>query len=942
MTLRKLAVLSILAVSLCRVLFALPEKPQFAQEKSDLTPDPAAHFGTLPNGVRYVIMPNKEPKDRASLRLLVMAGALHENDDQRGLAHYLEHLAFNGSTHYPSGTLVEFFQRMGMSFGGDTNAYTSFDHTAYMIDLPDTKPATVEEGLRVFSDFASGLFLGEKEVEKERGIILSEKRARDSVEYRQLEAEYKFLLGDSRIPSRLPIGMTSTIEQAKRPLFADFYDTWYRPERLAVIVVGDFDVKAVETQITAQFGSLKARAPQRQNPNMGAIAHFEGIRTAYHFEPEAAATTVSIQALAPYSPEDDTGAKRLEYLPRELALSMLNRRLSILAKEEGAPFRAAEVDVSEQYDFVRHASIQLDCKPELWKKALETGEQELRRALKYGFQPAELTEAVAKMRNDLEQGAKTALTRRSDELATGIVSALVRGQVFTAPVDDLKLYGPALDKVTPEQCVTALRKDFELTGRYVYVTGNAKIEEPSTATIESVYKASAAVAVNPPNQVEDSKFGYTEFGAPGTVIERKKVEDLDVSLVTFSNGVRVNLKRTDFEAGQIRVFVRVGNGQLIEPQNQPGLAFFTTHTFIGGGLGKHSIDELQRILAGKTLGLDFKVASDALTFAGTTNREDLLTQLQLFSAFIADPGYRPEGARLAQKAFEQFYVKLEHTPNGPLQRDIPRLLASGDPRFGLPDKESIFARSLLESKTWLAPQLREGAIEIAIVGDLDVDATIDAVGKTFGTLPQRSAKPKLEERRVVSFPSPLAKDFAVSTEIPKGMLAIFWPTTDARDIRVVRRLRLLADVLSDRLRIKIREQLGESYSPHAFSEPSDAYRNYGVLGALLTVDPAKSSEIMIAALAIADDLVKNGVTSDELERAKKPVLTTLRETARTNAYWLNSVLAGAREFPERFDWCRNRYSDNEAVTVDELNDLARRYLPTDRCFKFVIAPEKKP
>jgi zinc protease len=940
MHLRKLLVVLAFAFTL-PVFAGLPGQPRFGQETSDLKPENAARFGILPNGLHYVIMANKEPKDRASLRLVVVAGALQENEEQRGLAHFLEHMAFNGSAHYAPGTLVEFFQRMGMSFGGDTNAYTSFDHTAYMIELPDTKPASIDEGFRVFADFADNLLLLDNMVDKERGIILSEKRARDSVEYRQFVAEFGFVLDGTLPPLRMPIGLIPIIEQSKRDRFVDFYNTWYRPERMAVVAVGDFDPAAVEKQITAAFGAIKARGPARSDPDLGHLASFKGTRAAYHAEPEATATSISIQTVTPYAHEPDTSAKRLAYLPRDLAVAMLNRRLSILAKKDGAPFTTGKVDVGESFDFLRNASVDLTCKPELWRDALATAEQELRRVLQNGFQPDELAEAVANQQNALDQAAKTASTRRSEELASTLVQALVDGSVFTSPADDLKLYAPALAKVTPEQCADALRAAFASPGRFVSVMGNAKIEGDATAAILAAYEKSAASAVAATEQLTNAKFAYTDFGPAGAIKERKHVDDLDLTLITFANGVRLNLKKTDFEANQIQLSVRVGTGQLTEPKDKPGLGFFSSSTFSAGGLGQHSADDLERILAGKTVETAFRVGGDALTLGGSTNREDLLLELQLLAAELTDPGYRPESIRVAQKGFEQLYLKLDHTPSGPLQRDLPLLLANGDPRFGLPPKSALLARTLAEERAWLTPQLAQGALEIALVGDLDVDATIAAVAKTFGALPPRSPKPALEAERKVSFPAPFAKEFAVSTEIPKGVVALYWPTADARDIKLVRRLRLLTDVFSDRLRVKIREQLGESYSPQANSVPSEIYRDYGLLYAMVTVDPAKAEPIVTATLAIADDLVKNGVTADELERAKKPILTALRESARTNAYWLNAVLATAQEFPQRLDWCRSRYSDNESITAAELSELAKKYLPPARAFRAIVVPEKK-
>lgn len=257
---------TLLALALATPRPAPAAPPVFAQETSDLKPDPAAIWGRLPNGLHYVVLPNKEPRSRASLRLVVGSGSLYETAAQRGLAHFLEHMAFNGSTHYAPGTLVEFFQRMGMSFGGDTNAYTSFDSTVYMLELPNTQTATLAEGFQVFADYAGGLLLETKEIDKERGIILAEKRTRDSVEYRTSVAEYEFLLGDSLFPKRMPIGLAEIIEKSPRAPFVDFYNAWYRPDNLAVVAVGDFDPATVETQIQQVFSPLRVLFPNGRSP----------------------------------------------------------------------------------------------------------------------------------------------------------------------------------------------------------------------------------------------------------------------------------------------------------------------------------------------------------------------------------------------------------------------------------------------------------------------------------------------------------------------------------------------------------------------------------------------------------------------------------------------------------------------------------------------------
>jgi zinc protease len=911
----------------------------FAHETSDLPPDPGVTWGRLDNGLRYALIHNQEPRGRVSARLAVKVGSLYENENQRGLAHFLEHMAFNGSRHFPAAGVVEFFQRLGMNFGGDTNASTNFDRTIYQLELPDTRPETLRESLTFFADVAGGLLLEAPEIEKERGIILSEKRARDSVGFRTFLAELEFLVPQTRFPQRVPIGLEEVIQTAGRERFLEFYQAWYRPERMFVVLAGDIDPAAVEPLVREIFSPLAARGPALPEPRLGSLTADPAVLADLHTEPEAGNANVALELVVPYGFEPDTAALRLRYLPRTLALQMLNRRLSILAKREGAPFLSGIIGVTEQYDFFRNASIELNCRPDQWPAALALAEQELRRALEHGFQPAELGEAVAEMRNSLEQAVRTAASRHSSELADALTDDLLDRSVPTHPSADLALYQPALATLTTTDCVNALRAVWnESAGRRIFVAGNVALPDPAQK-IAAIYAASREVPVTPPVQLDQAAFAYTTFGPPGRVAKAETVADLGATLVQFQNGVRLNLKATDFEAGRIRVSVRLGGGTLTMPLHQPGLALLANVAFTPGGLGRHSVDDLQRLLAGRTVGLGFGATPDAFTFNGTTNRDDLLLQLQLICAFITDPGYRPEALRQLQKGAEQLYTRLAHTPEGPLELEVAGLLAQGDPRFGLPAEAVLRSRTIEELRAWLNPQLATGAIEIAIVGDLTNETAIAAVARTFGALPPRTAKPAYTaERKVALLPAPLARQYTIATEIPKAVVRLYWPATDGRDVKRARRLRLLSQVFSDRLRVKIREEMGVTYSPTTASDLSEAYPGYGYLIADATVAPEQARAIADAIKAIAAALQTGGVTEEELVRAKQPVLTALRESARTNPYWLGSVLAAAQEFPEKLEWSRTRYSDHESVTAAELSELARQYLNPARASEFIVRP----
>ena len=273
----------------------------FPHETSDLPVDPAIHWGRLDNGFRYALLHNAEPKGRVSARLAIRVGSIYENENQRGLAHFLEHMAFNGSRHFPSANVVEFFQRLGMGFGGDTNASTNFDRTIYQLELPDTKPATLREAFTFFADVAGGLSIDPKMIDKERGIILSEKRARDSVGLRTFLAELEFLVPDTRFPQRLPIGLEDVIKTATRERFVEFYDTWYRPERMFLVIAGDIDPAAVEPLVKELFSPLAARSPALPEPHLGIVTAPASVIATLHSEPEAGSTNVNLETVVPYA-----------------------------------------------------------------------------------------------------------------------------------------------------------------------------------------------------------------------------------------------------------------------------------------------------------------------------------------------------------------------------------------------------------------------------------------------------------------------------------------------------------------------------------------------------------------------------------------------------------------------------------------------------------------
>ncbi len=917
---------------------AEPVNKPFAHEITDLKPDPAVRFGRLDNGVRYAILKNARPEGRASLLLGVMTGSLQETEEQRGLAHFLEHLAFNGSEHFPPGTLVEYFQRLGMSFGGDTNASTNFDRTIYQLELPDTGTETLKQAFTLFADYAGGLLLEADSIDKERGIILAEMRDRDSQGLRGWLARMQFVAPDARFIGRLPIGTEDVIRNAKRERFVDFYNTWYRPENLVVVAVGDFDPTVVQAQITAMLGPVKARAPARPDPGMGTIAPPEKSVASFHHQPDAGSVSVGFDVVLPFVEEEDSAARRAQNLRTNIALALLNRRLGLLARQEGAEIVGGRAQETRMLDFLRVATLDVGCRESVqWRECLATGEQELRRALEYGFQEAELNEIVANVRNQLEQGVRMADARTSPQLAQGLLGSIIEEGVFTSPASNQALLEPVLEELTVKDCLAALRGLFgQGVPPALFVAGNVQIEQQD---ILAAYQASASQPVKANDEEEQAKFAYDVVAEPGAVAQRREVEDLGLTLLQFGNGVKLNVKSTDFEPGRIHVDVRVGGGILTAPRDKPGLPALLGRSFVSGGLGEHSVEQLSTILAGRNVGYRFGIGGDAFEFSGSTTPDDLLLQLQVLQAFITDPGYRPDALREFREGLDRMYTELSHAITGPQNTEIARLMAGNDPRFGLPAQSVLAQRNLEEAGAWLNPQLASGVMEVSIVGDLDVEQTIAAVARTFGALPERKPKPAYTAERQVSYPDKaVSRQFKVETELPRGVVDMRWPATDGRDVPVARRIGVLTSVFSDRLRVRLREEMGQAYSPGVRQQLSEVFPDYGFIVANASVAPSQARTVADTIREVAADMAANGITEDELKRAKEPILTQIHQSLQQNGYWMNGVISGVQEFPQRLDWHRSREADFRSIDVEEINALAKQYLGPQRAFEFIMLP----
>lgn len=928
--------------SIPRRLTAEANRKVWPHEISDLQPDPALHFGRLPNGFRYVVLPNAEPRHRVSMHLDVQVGSLNETEDQRGLAHFLEHLMFNGSTHFAPGELVKYFQRIGMQFGPDANAHTGFQETVYDILLPDGKSDSLEKGLLVLSDYAQGALLLPSEVAGEAKVILSEMRARDSASYRMLDASFKFEFKGTRVGRRLPIGLAEVIRGATSASLKKFYDTWYRPETMILVLVGDFNADAVVPLIEKYFGSLQPRAPAQPDPEMGALVH-TGVNPFYHYEKEAGKTTVSIGTLQQQAPEADSVAAQLTLTLQHLADQILQNRLDRIIAHGESSATSARIGSGRYLRRFNYGEISAESDPDRWEATLGWLEQTLRQALVHGFTLGEVERVKKEFLADLDVEVSKASTRDSQALAREIIWHLNNDRVMQSPLQRRERLQAFVRSLTPGDVHRALQQVWSGNRRQVMVTGNAIIDTVKVTpeqAILNVYNHSRQVVVGVPQAPEKAVFPYLPRpSTTGEIVSRTGHADLDITQIKFANGVYLNFKHTAFKANEVQAALSFGSGRMSQPLYMPGLSELSEAVVNASGLGQLDKEALSLAMAGTSTDVTFRVAEDRFVFEGHTISENVERLFQLLYAHLQDPAYRVEALALSKKRLKQQFESYQSSVEGQLQLYGFRFLAGGDSRFGFPQPSEWNRLTLAQVGDWIGGALDRGPLELSVVGDCDRDVVVALAARYFGSLKSRPDWPKHLQTSGPRFPASAKREFKVATKIPKGLVAVTYATDDFWDIHRTRRLAVLSEVLSDRLRLGIREKRGASYAPFAYSRSSRAFAGYGFMQTYIQVDPQSTAAIVEAVESIVSNLTEQGIADEELHRALDPILTGLKDLRRSNRYWLNSVLACASRYPQQIEWSRTILDDYAAVTAADLMQLVHQYLRNDKAAVMTFIPQ---
>ncbi|MFN3835104.1 MAG: M16 family metallopeptidase [Glycocaulis sp.] len=927
---------------------------EFAHVGSDIPADPGVRFGRFDNGMRYAIMPNATPSGTAALRLVFNVGSLAEAEHQLGLAHFIEHMAFNGTTNVPEGEMIPLLERYGLAFGPDTNAFTGQEVVGYQLDLPSVDEQIIKTGLFLMRETASEMVFDPDAIDSERGVIRGEMRFRDTPIQRYILTYYGFLFPDTIVQDRSPIGTAEVIDTAPREAFIEYYEDFYIPQRALLVVVGDVDPDQIEAMIrdgfdieipglevsqVEGFASWQAREDAPAHPDIGTVSQAGEDRFGYFHDPEVF-TLINIDVIKPGEQRADTSANRLNATRRQLANAIVQRRLQTQINSGLSPLVQASLSYSFDFDLAYRAGLFAVSSPERWREGLSVAEQEVRRAMEHGFTQAELDEQLANLRTSVRNAVNGARTRPSTGLSNAIWQNWLSGSVFTHPSWNAEWLEANEGALTLASVEAAFREMWGAAQAHVHVAVNEPLEDGAMA-VRQAWQASRATPVDPLEETSTGEFAYTDFGAAGEVVSTALVEDLDVHQIVFANGVRLNVKQTDFEDDIIRVRADFGAGDLT-PQPTPAAGSILGAVFGGGGLEAHDRDELQRLLAGRSVGYGLGVGADSFFFSSATTPEDFTLQMQVLTAFMVAPGWRADGLNQFRAIAEELRRGQNAQAVQVAVNRVARMLRNGDPRWGFPEAGEISAFTMDHARAMVAGALAAAPLEVTIVGDITLDEAIAVTARTFGALPQRAESwPSYEEALQIGFPAATPEPAVVrfNGQPDSGMANIYWRTTDSIDMRRARGLAMMAEVYSLKATERFREQEGATYSPIVSNQSSSVFPDFGFLWVGLDVDRAEVDRMYTIADELAAAMAAGQISEDEMQRARQPALERFSQNLENNGYWLGQI-ARSQSDPQRLDWVRTAREQLQEVTADEVAALAAEYLVPERAFRVSILPRE--
>lgn len=909
-------------------------------ETTDLEADSRIVYGQLPNGLRYAIRRNQRPDNQVLVRLAFEFGSAAEADDEQGLAHFIEHMAFNGSTNVPEGEMVRILERLGLSFGADTNASTGFVRTQYKLDLPKADPALIERALFLMRETASEVSFNPGAVDRERGVVIAEMRDRENFGFQRNRAASELLYPDSYFSTRYPIGKLDVLQNASAEKMQALYRKWYVPDRARLVIVGPVDPVEIEREIIRKFSDWKGSGAALGEIDRCSFDNDRPAKAAFFSHPEVG-EAINIEQIVADRKRPDTFERALMDMKMGMAAAIVSDRISRKSRNEDIPLLNSGLSFAAGFcDQHARIGMTISGKDGSWNTVLPIVEQIVRQAVAYGFSAQEVAEQVKRYDAAFENAVKSEATTQSGVFANELTN--LDDDIVTSAEYRLRLWRQLRPFLTPAAVSGEFAKWYgQLDRPRIFLSS----KQPNAATPEAILAAFAESRNKPvaaPSERTALEWSYTDFGPRGEVAKDERIEDLGIRTVRFANGVRLNLKQTGFEKDRVRWTLRIDGGKLSIPLADQHLGMFMDGAFAAGGLGKYDIDDLRAVLAGSTASAGFASGPTFFGGGGSVVSKDLERQMQLLAAFVTDPGYREAAVRLFRRPLPEFYARLDATPGSALSIGQARIMNGDDPRFTLPPLEKLMSADFEKLKSVIGGQLQSGAIEIGLVGDIDEAQAIETVGRTFGALPARSNQPfDLGDAKNSQF----SGKFGTHTLYHRGEANQMswrrvWTTNDDSDFREEQTMSLLADIARIRLIDELREGLGATYGAGAASEMSDIYPGRGTFSISTSGDPKDLEKIEAAVDKVVSELLTGPVDGDLFERARKPTLESYTDWKRRNATWID-IVDEAQSAPERLQRFRISEDQYRSITPQQVWEAAKRYLDPAKSYTFRVLPKPK-
>ena len=915
---------------------AQPGDGDWLYRGSDIARDPAWRFGTLPNGLRYAVRRNARPAGQVSIRIRIDAGALHEAENERGWAHFLEHMLFRGTETYPDRRAREIWQELGASFGSDSNARTDATNTVYVLNLPHATRGPLDTSLAVLAEMMARARIEPAALAAERPVVLAEKERRPELAQRIIDLSQRLIYAGLLYARRDTIGTEETLNGATAESLKAFYRRWYRPERATVVMVGDADPEMMEALVRDRFGGWRGEGPAPAEPDYGAIAEVDPpvANLAYPGSPTAA----NVVWMRAFEAVPHTVARERLFLEERLAAQIVNRRLEAHARGTSA-FIGASVGLARSRNIANSTQLSLVARDGNWRSALIEAYAIVGDALRAPPSRAEIERELRNLRTAATAAVQSEPTTLSPVLAERLVGAIDNNAVVASARTVLDNFEANAPQMTPAAVGAAMRALFTGSGPRMLLVTPAPVEGGEAALADGLAAARAAA---PAVRAEARRVSFADLpraGRPGREVSRRRIEDMDTTIVAFANGSTLTFKRTEFERGSVHVRLRFGGGLAAIAPDRPSLGWLSG-LVAPSGLAGLDLDAMERLLTGRRMGLTFATDEDAFVLAGQTNAADLHDQLRLLTVKLTHPRWDPGlFARFRGAAIESFDLHFSSAA-ARASREIGGVLRPDDQRWRPIERAEMEAVTIDQFRTFFTPLLATGPVHAIIVGDMALEDAIRAVRRTVAALPRRPASPQVWTALRPPAPAPEPRRFTHQGDPNQAYAAIGWSTLGgAENIRARRALALAANMFEVRLFDRLREQEGATYAPNAAHLASDRFADWGVFYATAEIRPQSSATFFRIAREILADLAARPAGADEFARALNPVVSGIERRVANNAYWVDALEnwhAGERDI----DNVRTYLADYRALTPDIVRRAVADHVADQGDWSMLVLPAR--